>query len=116
MSVKEQVLQAINRLPDDIDYRDAAEEIALLAAVGGAEAGDRNSFYNDGRLVTQYVGTSSLSAESGEQRWAKQIWKHRFESACQFSTSPSSCAEMIFSPFNDSTFQLITRRQPDRMK
>ena len=33
MSVKEQVLQAINRLPDDIDYRDAADEIAFLAAV-----------------------------------------------------------------------------------
>ena len=37
MSVKEQVLQAINRLPDDIDYRDAADEIAFLAAVGEAE-------------------------------------------------------------------------------
>jgi hypothetical protein len=37
VSVKEQVLQAINRLPDDIDYRDAAEEIALLAAVREAE-------------------------------------------------------------------------------
>jgi hypothetical protein len=37
MSVKEQVLQAINRLPDDIDYRDAADEIAFLAAVGQAE-------------------------------------------------------------------------------
>jgi hypothetical protein len=37
VSVKEQVLQAINRLPDDIDYRDAADEIAFLAAVGEAE-------------------------------------------------------------------------------
>ena len=37
MSVKEQVLQAINRLPDDIDYRDAADEIAFLAAVREAE-------------------------------------------------------------------------------
>ena len=37
MSVKEQVLQAIQRLPDDIDYRDVAEEIALLAAIGEAE-------------------------------------------------------------------------------
>lgn len=37
MSVKEQVLQAINRLPDDIDYRDAAAEIAFLAAVREAE-------------------------------------------------------------------------------
>ncbi len=37
MSVKEQVLQAINRLPDDIDYRDVSEEIAFLAAVQEAE-------------------------------------------------------------------------------
>jgi hypothetical protein len=37
MSVKEQVLQAIQRLPDDIDFRDVAEEIALLAAVQEAE-------------------------------------------------------------------------------
>jgi hypothetical protein len=37
VSVKEQVLQAINRLPDDIDYSDAADEIAFLAAVREAE-------------------------------------------------------------------------------
>jgi len=37
VSVKEQVLHAINRLPDDIDYRDAADEIAFLAAVREAE-------------------------------------------------------------------------------
>ncbi len=37
MSVKDQVLQAIHRLPDDIDFRDIAEEIALLAAVREAE-------------------------------------------------------------------------------
>lgn len=37
MSVKDQVLQAINRLPDDIDYRDVADEIAFLAAMREAE-------------------------------------------------------------------------------
>ena len=37
MSVKEQVLQAIQRLPDDIDLRDVADEIALLAALQEAE-------------------------------------------------------------------------------
>lgn len=37
MSVKEQVLQAIQRLPDDIDYRDIADEIAFLAAMREAE-------------------------------------------------------------------------------
>jgi hypothetical protein len=47
MSVKEQVLQAINRLPDDIDYRDAADEIAFLAAVREAERDIK-----EGRLVS----------------------------------------------------------------
>ncbi len=37
MSVKEQVPQAINRLPDDIDYRNVAEEVAFLAGVREAE-------------------------------------------------------------------------------
>ena len=37
MSIKHQVLSAIQRLPDDIDFRDANEEIALLAAVQEAE-------------------------------------------------------------------------------
>jgi predicted transcriptional regulator len=37
MSVKEQVLQAIQRLPDDIAYRDVTDEIAFLAAIGEAE-------------------------------------------------------------------------------
>lgn len=38
MSVKDQVLQAIQRLPGDVDFRDVTEEIALLAAVAEAEA------------------------------------------------------------------------------
>ena len=37
MSVKEQVLEAIQRLPDDINFRDVADEIALLAALQEAE-------------------------------------------------------------------------------
>ncbi len=37
MSVKHQVLSAIQRLPDDIDFRDVNEEIALLEAVQEAE-------------------------------------------------------------------------------
>lgn len=37
MSIKQQVLSAIQRLPDDIDFRDVNEEIALLAAVEEAE-------------------------------------------------------------------------------
>lgn len=37
MSVKEQVLQAIQRLPDDIDYHDITEEIAVLAKAQPAD-------------------------------------------------------------------------------
>ncbi len=37
MNVKVQVLEAIRRLPDDIDFRDVTDEIALLAAVHEAE-------------------------------------------------------------------------------
>ncbi|HZR18696.1 MAG TPA: hypothetical protein VFE51_15495 [Verrucomicrobiae bacterium] len=33
MSAKEAVLQAIHRLPDDVDFRAIAEEIAFLAAL-----------------------------------------------------------------------------------
>jgi predicted transcriptional regulator len=47
MSVKDQVLQAIHRLPDDIDFRDVADEIAFLAAVREAERD-----IDEGRLVT----------------------------------------------------------------
>ena len=37
MSVKGQVLEAIQRLPDDTDYRDVTDEIAFLAAICDAE-------------------------------------------------------------------------------
>lgn len=47
MTVKQQVLQAIQRLPDDVDFRDVTEEIALLAAVQEAE-----SDIEAGRVVT----------------------------------------------------------------
>jgi hypothetical protein len=47
MSVKEQVLEAIQRLPDDIDFRDVTDEIALLAAVHEAERD-----IEEGRLVS----------------------------------------------------------------
>lgn len=35
MSAKQLILQAINRMPDDLDFREAEEEIASLAARGG---------------------------------------------------------------------------------
>jgi hypothetical protein len=47
MSVKEQVLQAIQRLPNDIDFRDVTDEIALLVAVQEAERD-----IEDGRLIS----------------------------------------------------------------
>jgi hypothetical protein len=47
MSVKEQVLEVIQRLPDDIDFRDVSEEIALLAALHEAEKDAQ-----EGRLVS----------------------------------------------------------------
>ena len=57
MSVKEQVLQAINRLPDDINFRDVTEEIAFLAAVREAEHD-----IQEGRLVTN----EQMKARIGE--------------------------------------------------
>ena len=47
MSVKEQVSQAIQRLPEDIDFRDVTDEIAVLAAVHEAEKD-----IQEGRLVS----------------------------------------------------------------
>ena len=35
--MKQQVIQAIQRLPDDVDFRDVADEIALPAAIQDAE-------------------------------------------------------------------------------
>lgn len=57
MSIKDQVLQLINRLPDDIDYRDVAEEIAFLTAVREAERD-----IQEGRLITN----EQMKARIGE--------------------------------------------------
>ena len=46
MSVKEQALQAIQRFPDDIDYRTIVDKIALLAARPRAQDG-----ISHGRIV-----------------------------------------------------------------
>jgi hypothetical protein len=43
ISVKEQVLHAVQRLPEDADFRDVGEEIALLEAVPEAEDDIRNN-------------------------------------------------------------------------
>ena len=47
MSAKESALQAIHRLPDDVDYHAIAEEIAFLAAL---EQGDHD--IQSGRVVS----------------------------------------------------------------
>jgi hypothetical protein len=57
MSTKESVLQAIHRLPDDVDYKDIAEEIAFLSALRQAERD-----IEDGRLVSNADVRKSLEA------------------------------------------------------
>jgi len=61
VSVKDQVLQAINRLPDDIDYRDVADEIAFLAAVREAERD-----IEQGRLVANEQMKSRIGEWTGK--------------------------------------------------
>ena len=55
MSVKEQVLQVVSRLPDDADFRDVTEEIAFLAAVREAEQD-----IQEGRVITNEQMKSRL--------------------------------------------------------
>ena len=61
MSIKEQVLSAIQRLPDDISFRDVNEEIALLAAVEEAE-----EYIREKRLV------SNSDMKSRIEEWARR--------------------------------------------
>ena len=62
MSVKEQVLQAINRLPDDIDYRDAADEIAFLAAMREAERDiEQGRLVSNEEMKTRIGGWTSIA-------------------------------------------------------
>ncbi len=60
MSVKEQVLQAINRLPDNADFRDVSEEIAFLAAMKEAEQD-----IAEGRLITNEQMKTRLDEWTG---------------------------------------------------
>lgn len=60
MSVKEQVLQAINRLPDSADFRDVSEEIAFLAAMKEAEQD-----IAEGRLITNEQMKTRLEEWTG---------------------------------------------------
>ncbi len=61
MSIKHQVLAAIQRLPDDISFADVNEEIAMLAAVHEAEDDIRER-----RLV------SNSDMKSRIEEWVKR--------------------------------------------
>jgi predicted transcriptional regulator len=61
VSIKEQVLQAINRLPDDIDYRDVTDEIAFLSAMREAERD-----IEQGRLVTNEQMKARIAEWTGK--------------------------------------------------
>ncbi|GDX11778.1 hypothetical protein LBMAG57_35500 [Verrucomicrobiota bacterium] len=61
MSIKHQVLAAIQRLPDDISFADVNEEIAMLAAVQEAEDDIRER-----RLV------SNSDMKSRIEEWVKR--------------------------------------------
>ena len=61
MSIKHQVLAAIQRLPNDISFADVNEEIAMLAAVQEAEDDIREK-----RLV------SNSDMKSRIEEWVKR--------------------------------------------
>ncbi|HEY2341744.1 MAG TPA: hypothetical protein VGH90_01885 [Chthoniobacteraceae bacterium] len=61
MSVKEEILRAIHRLPDDVDYRDVAEEIAFLEAIREAERD-----IAAGRLVSNEEMRARIAQWSGK--------------------------------------------------
>jgi predicted transcriptional regulator len=61
VSVKEQVLHAIHRLPDDIDYRDVTDEIAFLSAMREAERD-----IEQGRLVTNEQMKARIAEWTGK--------------------------------------------------
>ena len=60
MSVKQQVLQVVSRLPDDADFRDVTEEIAFLAAIREAEQD-----MQEGRVITNEQMKSRLGGWTG---------------------------------------------------
>ncbi len=70
MSVKELVLQAIQRLPDDIDYRDITVEIALVAGVREAEEDDADNRRLRGEQME--ARTAELMAEVARRRTEAQ--------------------------------------------
>lgn len=57
MSVKESILQAIHRLPDDVDYKDITDEIAFLVALRQAE-----DDIQAGRLVSNEEAKKKLES------------------------------------------------------
>ena len=86
MSVKEQVL------PDDIDFRDVTDEIALLAAVHEAEQDiqqgrvisndemkSRIAQWSGWEIIYAVPGGTLSSAGSGQQPLGRPTWKPLYE-------------------------------------
>ena len=71
MSVKDQILKAIHRLPDDIDYHDAADEIAFLAAIREAERD-----IDQGRLITNEQMKARLAGWTASYLDGESIQRH----------------------------------------
>ena len=61
MSVREEVLRAIARLPDDIDFWDVTDEIALLGAIHEAEQD-----IQQGRVISNEQMRSRIAEWSGK--------------------------------------------------
>ena len=61
MSFKQQVLRAIHRLPDDVGYRDVADEVAFLAAVHLAETDISEGHLISNEQMKARIGTWTAS-------------------------------------------------------
>jgi hypothetical protein len=66
MTIKQQVIEAIHRLPEDIDFRDVAEEVAFLKALNEA---DRD--IEEGRVVSNEEMRSRIA---GDEIVIGRVW------------------------------------------
>ena len=106
MSVKEQVLQAIQCLPDDINFRDVTDEIALLAAIQDAERD-----VEDGRLISNDEMKSRISQWSAIGRvWPASMGEADLDNSPLVSGDMRGQFQPIQSNFDDLRGRLIKRR------
>ena len=107
MSVKEQVLQAIQCLPDDINFRDVTDEIALLAAIQDAERD-----VEDGRLISNDEMKSRISQWSAIGRvWPASMGEADLDNSPLVSGDMRGQFQPIQSNFDDLRGRLIRRKQ-----